>query len=117
MNGGVGRASDATIDPELIEQLNSGQEGPVEAVVQLRSRPTADPAEVSRMAQSLIERAEQQSHQRAISARVFAYLGVIGVVALPVLIRELLKQPEVLSATVPQHIDSNDSALKPVRGS
>jgi hypothetical protein len=106
MNSGAGRAPDVKIDPELLQQLESGRDRPVEAVVQLRGRPSDDPAETNRLVLALIERAEQHTHQRAVSSRVFAYLGVFGVVALPAIIREILRQPEVQSATVPQHVAS-----------
>jgi hypothetical protein len=109
--------SSVRIDPELSRRLDAAESRgqAVDALVHLRDRPGSsgsllDPDETVRLARAIVDRAERRVGQQVLETTTFEYLGTFGVLASPALIRVVIAQPEVLSATVPEQVDDSGPA-------
>ncbi len=98
-------AAKIKIDPELKRQMDAespGGAGQVEAVLYLRpaaGEVAVPPERMEALAKEILGRAASACGEAAQDFNVFGNLGMFVVVAGRPFMRELLKQPEVASAT------------------
>jgi hypothetical protein len=96
-----GGAMKGEIDPRLLAQVEqAGDQGEVEAVLMLRDQgqTTGDSAEDS-LGHQIVDRVSKHTEQTPTSVRFMPKLGVLYVKGSGKLIRQLLEQNEVVSAT------------------
>jgi hypothetical protein len=93
----------ATIHPELLEQLEAAGSQPVQAVFRLQSPENPDeklaPDETSTLAEAVLDRAAAHFGRSVARANVLSNVGVLVVEADPTLLRWLLEQDEIASAS------------------
>jgi len=89
------------IDPRLLGQLEqAGEQGEVEAVLILRDQgQTARDSTGHSLGQQIVDRASSETKQMPTSVRFMPNLGILYVKGSGKLIRQLLEQNEVVSAT------------------
>lgn len=110
--------SDAVIDSVLQEQLRQSEapDASVGAVFTLRGT-SADEflsaAETESLARRVIERAARESHCEPETVNVLSYLQSFVVQAPKALMRSLIKQPEISTATA--NIQSKDLFIQPTK--
>jgi hypothetical protein len=92
------------IDPALLHQLDSAEkdQAEVQAVFYLRSPDPAkelvDPEEAESLANSVLQRVEQETKTQARDTHLLRNLGSLVVVAPAAFIRKLIEQDEIAAA-------------------
>lgn len=108
-------------DPELSRQLDAahGTDEPVEAVLMLRptGKSAAPSTDVRDIAESAIERVEQEVGISPAAVNVLANLGIVVVAAEEPFLRKLLDQPEFASAAANAPDERASSTRDPAPGS
>ena len=99
----MGRGYDATIDPQLLRQVEQAglSRRSVGATFTLRS-PTIDeslsPAQTNKIVRKILERIERQTHCKPKDVSVFPNIQSFAIDAPPSFVERLLRQPEIDSA-------------------
>jgi len=101
------RKAPAKLDPELVRQINSAAADTktVEAVFRLRQDPTEVAANAERaeaQVKEVLQRVKEKAGTAAKQVNVFKNLGMFVVEAQPSFLRELVAQPEIMSALANQ---------------
>lgn len=104
------------VDPELVRQLDRAAQAvdPVQAVFTLRTsgRPLP-PDRVTSIVHQLVERASAATGQPKVDLNVFSNLGAFAISAPPDVIRTLLAEPEIATATA--NLQPNTALIPPRR--
>lgn len=97
------------IDPRLSASLRSAgkRKMPVEAYVQVSPPEGAGSAEAQ--VRKILQRVERATHTKAVQCQYLDLLDSIHLSASPAFVRELIAQPEVVSASPPP--SSRDTAM------
>ncbi|HEV7474402.1 MAG TPA: hypothetical protein VGN90_10160 [Pyrinomonadaceae bacterium] len=112
-------SSSVKTDPELTQQLDntSGGESLVEAVVRLRpddpDQIVPSPERTEELTQKVLERVKKQVGKSEARYNVFRNLGSFAVAAEPEFLRELISQPEIVTAIANRQ--SQSAMIEPVK--
>ncbi len=100
------------IDPQLLEQLERAKpEDEVEAFIIVASEASTDSTKDSRgPAGALVDRVTRQLHEQPSLVRFLPRLGVVVVRARPRLVRALIKDSAVVSASAGGQVDLLDQS-------
>jgi hypothetical protein len=105
-------------DPELVRQLDEakGTDDPVNAVVRLQRQKGAapDPKQVQEQMQRAIDRTAETTGEQPLDVNVLSRLGVGYISGSEKFVRELVEQPEVVSAVANQSDDGESGKIAPV---
>ena len=103
----------AKVDPKLTAAIKSASrtKRPVAAYVVIRS-PTR--GSTAAAAKSVLGRVARETHTKAVRSQYLELLDSIHVEAVPVFMRTLLKQPEVVTASPPPCVKGS-AMIKPLK--
>jgi hypothetical protein len=104
-------------DPELVRQLDEakGTDDPVTAVVRLQRQKgvAPDPKKMQEQMQRAIDRTAETTGEHPLDVNVLGRLGVGYVSGSEKFVRELVEQPEVVSAVANESNDGESGKIAP----
>ncbi len=108
----AGPSKETRVDPELARQLDEAgaDDGPVQAVVYLRSTRSLNPDSVNKTAQRVIESASTKAGTAPARVNVMRYIGTVAVEGPASFVRALIDENDVTSALANVHPDEDPAS-------